>query len=199
MPKRAIMRCSPTARSAPVDEGGFTLVEVLVAAGLVATGATVLAALLTLAAVANRTARHATFATVLAQQKMEQLRGLAWGFDGAGSPVTDVTTDISVVPFNNGGVGLSPSPAGSLARNLSGYVDYLDANGAWVGSGSTIPRAAVYIRRWSIEPLPAGPDNTLVLQVLVMRKASRNDGGGGSGPRLPEDARLTSVKTRKAP
>ena len=58
---------------------------------------------------------------------------------------------------------------------------------------------AVYIRRWTIEPLPTNPNNTLILQVLVF---SRNDrDAGGSGPvlnRVRDEARLVSVKTRKS-
>ena len=37
----------------------------------------------------NITARTGTYATVLAEQKMEQLRGLTWGFDILGLPISD--------------------------------------------------------------------------------------------------------------
>jgi hypothetical protein len=69
-------------------------------------------------------------------------------------------------------------------------VDYLDAYGAWVGTGAAPPVGAVYVRRWSVEPLPTNPNNTLVFQVLVGRISP-------AGP--PNDlARQVSLKTRKS-
>ena len=50
---------------------------------------------------------------------------------------------------------LTPSPAGALDRNTSGYVDYLDAYGRSLGGGESPPAGTVYVRRWSIERLPA--------------------------------------------
>jgi hypothetical protein len=129
---------------------------------------------------------------------MEQLRGLEWGFDILGLPLSDTMTDTSVIPFTNAGSGMSPSPAGALTRNTVGYVDYLDAYGNWIGSGASPPRGTVYIRRWSIEPLPTNPNNTLILQILVTRLVDRGNADQGSVARFPADARLVSVKTRKA-
>jgi hypothetical protein len=58
---------------------------------------------------------------------------------------------------------------------------------------------AVYIRRWTVEPLPTNPNNTIVLQVLVTRWRNRGiaDIQAGTG-RQPDEARIISVKTRKA-
>ena len=55
----------------------------------------------------------------------------------------------------------------------------------------------MYIRRWSVEPLPTNPNNTLILQVLVFLNRDRGDADAGNVARLPEEARLVSVKTRK--
>ncbi len=162
------------------------------------TGTVALAVLFTASTAANRSARGTTYASVLAEQKMEQLRSLAWGFDLLGLPLSDTTTDISVMPPTTSGSGLSPSPAGSLTTNMAGFVDYLDQNGKWVGTGITAPAGTVYIRRWSIEPLPTNPNNTLILQVFVTRRTSRGTADQGSVARLPEEARLVSVKTRKS-
>lgn len=186
------------AKSSFSDDRGFTLAEVLVASAIFVTGLVALAALFALSTQSNRMARANTMTMVLAQQKMEQLRGLTWGFDLLGLPLSDSTTDISVVPATATGSGLSPSPAGTLTQNTAGYVDYLDGLGNWVGTGPSMPRTAVYIRRWSIEPLPANPNNTLVLQVLVTRHQDRGTADSGSVRRLPEEARLISVKTRKS-
>ena len=57
----------------------------------------------------------------------------------------------------------------------------------------------MYIRRWSIQPLPTNPNNTLVIQVLVTpvaSEAARID--SPTRKRMSGDALLTTVKTRKA-
>lgn len=179
-------------------EGGFSLLEVLVASTIMAVALTTLAQLFVVSTNANHGAKATTYAAVLAEQKMEQLRGLAWGFDNLGLPITDISTNIAKVPEEPaGGTGLAPG--GSVAQNVIGYCDYLDMYGNALGTGITPPAGTVYIRRWSIEPLPTNPNNTLVLQVLVTRLRNRGaaDTMTGTG-RLPDEARMISVKTRKA-
>ena len=147
-------------------------------------------------------ARHQTTTTTLAAQKMEQLRALTWGFDtsGTGLPVSDTTTDLSQEPAGATGSGLNPSPAGSLNANTPGYVDYLDVRGMHVGTGGAAPANAVFIRRWSITPLPTNPNNTLILQVLVTTVKREAQIAGVPGPRrrYGDDALIVTVKTRKA-
>jgi len=156
------------------------------------------------ATAANRGARATTFTTVLAYQKMEQLRALSYGFDSAGLPVTDTATDTSVAtPTPAGGTGLTPSLSQTLSANTLGYVDYLDIAGkslcAAAGAcGTTPPTGTVYIRRWSIEALPTNPNNTVVLQVLVTKRRNRGTADNGNVSRMPEEARMVSIKTRKA-
>jgi hypothetical protein len=170
------------------------LLEVLIATTILTAAVVSLAQLFVIATRANSSARAATYASVLAQQKMEQLRGLAWGFDPQGLPFSDVSTDITVTPErSNGGVGLSPSPSNTLTMSTAGYCDYVDAFGSSLGGGSTAPAGTVYVRRWSIEALPANPADSLVLQVLVTRAGNR----GAAARRLPNEARIVSVKTRK--
>jgi type II secretory pathway pseudopilin PulG len=55
-------------------EGGFSLIEVLVAAGLLVGSLAALAFVFVFATRANADAQHTTYATVLAMQKMEELR-----------------------------------------------------------------------------------------------------------------------------
>jgi hypothetical protein len=139
---------------------------------------------------------------MLARGKLEQLRGLAWAVDAAGAPIADATADIAVVPEQpHGGTGVSPSPAGTLGRNTPGYCDFLDASGRPVAPGldaSEPPGGAVYIRRWAVTPLDTSPADTLVLQVLV---TTRRDRGAADVTtrveRLPDEARIVAVKTRK--
>jgi prepilin-type N-terminal cleavage/methylation domain-containing protein len=179
---------------------GFSLLEVLIATTIVSVSLAALAELCTMSTRANSSAKTTTYAVILAQQKMEHLRSLTWGFDAIGLPLTDTATDTTVVPERNaGGKGLSPSPINALLQNTDGYVDYLDTFGHTLGGGVTPSEGAVYIRRWSIEPLPSNPDNTIVIQVLVTRRRNRGtDTATGATP-LPDEARLISVKTRKAP
>ena len=75
-----------------------------------------------------------------------------------------------------------------------------DAQGNWVGTGTTPPPTAAFVRRWSIQPLPTNPNNTLVLQVLVspLSNEQARQASEFSRTRMAGDALLISVKTRKA-
>ena len=181
---------------------GFSLVEVLVAMGLLTVVSLGVAQLFALATRANVIAKGQTSTTAMAQQKLEQLRGLTWGFDlaGQGLPLSDTTTNVSVDPPAHNGSGLNPSPTDSLEQNTVGFVDFLDGAGTWVGTGSNPPASAVYIRRWSIQPLPTNPNNTLVIQVLVtpvVSEATRTE-SAFTRTRMAGDALLVTVRTRKA-
>jgi prepilin-type N-terminal cleavage/methylation domain-containing protein len=184
------------------SSNGFSLTEVLVAMGILTAVSLGVAQLFAMSARQNFAAKGDTSTTVLAEQKMEQLRALTWGFDDAaqGLPVSDTSTNLSVDPSAPTGQGLNPSPSNSLSENVAGYVDYLDAAGAYAGTGGTPPAGAAYVRRWSIQPLPTNPNNTLVLQVFVTTVGNDANRGQTAGDlrRLPGDALLTSVKTRKA-
>jgi prepilin-type N-terminal cleavage/methylation domain-containing protein len=194
------------ARSRISSESGFSLVEVLAATVILTVALMSLAQLFAISARANYTARTNSVAALLGQQKMEQLRGLTWGYDALNLPVSDLTTDTSTGDAVNGcpapaggggGTGLSPSPWGSLQQNTAGWVDYLDQNGCLLGGGAAAPNGTIYIRRWSVEPLPNNPNNTLIMQVLVTRNFNRGAADGGNVARQNEEARLMSVKTRK--
>ncbi len=183
----------PSRRSSRIAaaEGGFSLVEVLVAAVVLMTGLIAVAQMFVISTNTNREARRVTSTAVLAQQKIEQLRALTWGFDDFGLPISDYSSNVTVTPpTSTGGAGLLPSPANTLTTSTTGFVDYLDEYGAWVGTGTTPPANAIYVRRWSIEPLPTNPNNTLVFQVLVGRVTP-------VGPDS-ELARQVTLKTRKS-
>ena len=183
-------------RAAAAD--GFSLVEVLVATVLLATAILTVAQLFGIAIRSNMSARSTTSTTLLAQQKLEQLRGLTWGFDSAGLPISDTTTDTALaVQAAAGGTGLAPSPSTALQQNTAGYVDYLDKYGNSLGGGATTPGDAAYIRRWSVEPLPANPNDTLIIQVLVTPHRNRGSADQGAVARMPDEARLVTVRTRK--
>jgi hypothetical protein len=155
----------------------MTLLEATFAATILTVGVGAGSQLLLVSTQANRGARTTTLASILARGKLEQLRGIA-GVDDT---------------------ELSPSPAGSLDRNTDGYCDYLDGAGRSLGAGTTgfladPPDGTVFIRRWSVEALPANPDATVVLQVLVTKR----DRAGDPGVDEVNIARFVTVKTRKA-
>ena len=186
------------ARSSSSPDAGFSLLEVIVAAMLLATALVSLAQLFGVATRSNIGSRTTTYAAVLAQQKLEELRSLSWGFDQVGLPISDISTDTTVTPETpNGGTGLSPSPPNALQSNSPGWVDYIDAYGNKRGGGATAPDNTLYTRRWMVSPLPTNPNNTLVIQVLVFRNKARAAVDEGAR-RFPEEARMVTVKTRKA-
>jgi prepilin-type N-terminal cleavage/methylation domain-containing protein len=184
------------------SEAGFSLIEVLTSTAILATVSLGVAQMFIYASAQTRGGKVESSATILAEQKLEQLRSLTWGFDteGLGLPVSDTTTNLAKFPPDQTGGGLNPSPANVMEQNTAGYVDFLDQHGAYLGTGTTPPDNTVYIRRWSIEPLPTNPNNTLVLQVFVTTKDQEQRRGAVSNKRwkLPGDAWLVSVKTRKS-
>ncbi len=181
-------------------ERGFSLIETVFAAAVMIAGAASLAQLFVISTRTNTGARSTSMTSMLAQQKMEQLRALEWGFDTLGLPSNDTTTDTTTVPESpTGGTGLSPSPNNTLNTNTIGWVDYLDKYGTELGGGGNPPPNTVYVRRWSVQPLPTNPNNTLVLQVLVAPRATRVDNDNSTSVvRNAQEARFITVKTRKA-
>jgi type II secretory pathway pseudopilin PulG len=200
--ERSSTSSSAAGPSTGLRAGGFTLVEVIIAMGLLTAVSLSVAQLFATSTRANLAARTRTSTTAMAEQKMEQIRSLTWGFDtqGQGLPVSDTTTNLTVYPLTQNGTGLNPSPADALEQNTAGFFDFLDGAGNWVGTGAVIPGTAAYVRRWSITPLPTNPNNTLIIQVLVTPLA--NEQGRVASPftrtRMLGDALLISVKTRKA-
>ena len=64
---------------------GFSLLEVLIAVTVLSVGVGALAQLSVLAIKAADAARRMSIASVAADQKLETLTALSWGFDTAGS------------------------------------------------------------------------------------------------------------------
>jgi prepilin-type N-terminal cleavage/methylation domain-containing protein len=189
------------------SQSGFSLIEAMVATTILAVALVSLADLLAYATRATMASREATRAVILAEQKMEQLKSLAWTTNDAGERVSDGGSNVAAVTVSGdcaavatgAAVGLTPSPAGALASNTDGYVDYVDGHGCGLGGGPVPPAGSTLIRRWSIASSDADPD-TLVLQVLVTRRAIRMSApGGGASGRMPDEARVVSVKTRRVP
>jgi hypothetical protein len=179
---------------------GSSLLEAIIATGLMAGALASLGQMFAISVASNRSARAASYATVLAQQKMEQLRGLTWGVDSLGRPVSDASSDTtSPVEAPTGGTGLSLSPGGTLTANSAGWVDYLDESGNVLGGGTVLPGKAVYIRRWAIEPLPSNPADTIAIRVFVTTRFAVSRRTDASPRRLSDEVYLVSVRTRRGP
>ena len=178
------------------ERRGVALLEVMVALALLAGAIVSLAGLFLIAAKSNRDARSVTRMSLAAAQKIEQLRALSWASGEDGEDVIDLSTDVSVSPETGGGPGLRPSPPGTLVSDVPGYVDFLDDHGLWVGAGTDPPAAAVFTRRWSVEPLADSPLDTLVLRTVVMRTALARARPSSEG--REEAVSLTAIRSRRS-
>jgi prepilin-type N-terminal cleavage/methylation domain-containing protein len=181
---------------------GFTLVEVVIAVAIFIAIALGVAQLIVIATRAMRAAREQTSTSILAAAKMDELRALAWTYESPvpglpAAPRSDRTTDVSHPDHGEDGVGLEASPAGALGSNMPPWVDYLDDAGRWVGHDTDPPADAVFIRRWSVRPLPADPERTLVLQVLVTTVRDDRSRSTPWSRRTGVESLLVSVRTRK--
>jgi hypothetical protein len=174
---------------------GASLIEALIATAVVLSTITGVAQLLLWSRRAVWSSGVKTVTTVLATEKLEQLRTLNWQFDAEGRPVTDDSTDLSGEQPSAGGSGLQASPLGTLRQNTSGFVDYVDTHGGWRGTGVDPPAGAAYVRRWAIVPFGPDPLNTLALHVVVLPLA---DAAAGD-LRSARAAHLTTIRTRGVP
>jgi prepilin-type N-terminal cleavage/methylation domain-containing protein len=155
-----------------VNARGFTLIETMVALSIAAIALTALAQLLVIAVHADADARRASFASLLAVQKVEQLRSLGADLDVQGSP--------------------------SLDTNTPGACDFVDEYGRSLGTAATPPPGTVYTRRWSVERIPGQPDS-FVVQVAVFPRTWRASGNpSGGDARWLGGAHIVTVKTRRA-
>ena len=172
---------------------GYALIETLVAAGIVVALAAGVAqvALLTSAAVQASGAQGR--ALFLAVQKIEQLQSLVWTFDDALQAVSDDATSLAFDPPAPGGRGLQSSGPISGPGVDAGYVDYLDRNGRWVGTGSRPPAGTAFVRRWSVSPVASPGGDVLLLQVLVVAAGAR--GPAATLELRPNDPGVTWLAT----
>ncbi len=89
---------------------------------------------------------------------------------------------------------MQPSPATSLTVDTVGFVDYLDAGGAWLAHGVQPPAGTAFVRRWSIAASSDSQD-TLVFQVVVLAIGAPGAGDVSSGR---EKVCLLTARTRRA-
>jgi Tfp pilus assembly protein PilV len=152
---------------------GFTLVETLIATGLLVTVIAGLAQLFALSVRFTRDSGQFGVALAAAQDKLEALRALRFAYDEGGGIVTDAR--------------LAASPATSLSSNVAAYMDWLDASGAAL-AGAT---GAEYVRRWRITVVADDEPQVMAIDVCVFNIFSAN--------RDPHDADacLATVRVRQ--
>ncbi|MGE3707453.1 MAG: hypothetical protein AB7I13_19450 [Vicinamibacterales bacterium] len=160
---------------------GFSFVEAALGVALVSLLLCGLMQLTSMARQSVEAARRLTAAALFADAKLQQLQALAFGYDEAGLPITDVQADTAGWPEQpTGGVGLQPSPADALRRNVAGYCDFLQPDGRSMPA-TVRPAGAAFLRRWSIRELPSVPAGSIAVQVRVIDLASgRADEDGGA-------------------
>jgi len=133
---------------------GFTLLETVVATGVLVTALAGIAQLFALSVRSTRAAGSQGAALVAAQDKIERLRSLAFGYSPFGQPMTDP--------------GLTSAAAQSLDQDTAGLVDFVNAEGAVVDVADAAHGAA-FTRRWRVTPIDQFVPEALVVEVCVFR------------------------------
>jgi type II secretory pathway pseudopilin PulG len=150
---------------------GSSLLEVLVAMGLIVGAVAAIAPLVALATRTNLQAGRTSFAAVVAQAKLEALL-----------PDLDL--------------GLNVSPVGTLDANIDGCFDFVDRHGRTLGGGDAPPPGTDFIRRWSVQKVVDADTTIVQVQVINVRSAMAPGAGaffGGRGAYV----RLVSAKSGK--
>ncbi len=155
---------------------GFTLLETVVATGVLVTALAGLAQLFALTARSTRDAGAQGAVLTAAQDKIERLRALALGYGPLGEAMTDLA--------------LAVADTGSLDDDITGFVDYLRADGAVVDIESD-GHGAVWTRRWRITPVDAYAPEALAIEVCVFPYPA-----DGLAPRAAQVC-LATVRTRQ--
>jgi Tfp pilus assembly protein PilV len=151
---------------------GFTLLETIIATGILVTA---MAGIFQLVVFSVRSTREGGLhgaALTAAQDKLEHLRSLPFGYDPGGVPVTDD--------------GLAPSSTQSLSEDSGGFVDFVDGEGRTSGSA-----AGVFTRRWRITLVDQLAPEALTIEVCVFRSPA-----DGLTP-VSAEACLATVRARQ--
>lgn len=159
------MHASPSHR-------GFTLLETLIATGLLVTALAGLAQLFALSLRLTRDSGQFGAALVAAEDKLESLRALRFGYDEAGTPVTDPR--------------LAPAATSALSMDTDPWVDWVDAGGVPVAA----PEAA-FVRRWRITALGSDEPDAIAIEVCVFPASAPT-----RGP-TQADACLSTARVRQ--
>ena len=124
------------------NQNGFTLIEVLIASVIIASGLVTMGVFLGNYVNKNGQNEHRTMASVIAEQKIEELRTRALG----NVEIFDVTTKPPTVIYTNGDLTSADSSSTGVAPNM---VTALDANGDVLGA--TGAAGEVYTLSWRVD------------------------------------------------
>lgn len=152
---------------------GFTLLETLIATGILLTALAGVAQLFVLGSQLGRQAGASGVALLAAQNKLEVLRGLTFGFGESGNTETSPE--------------LAASPDQSLNENTPPFLEWLDAAGEVQDEGE----GAAFVRRWRITPLEPGPPDAITIEVCVFASSATDVDASAA------DACLSTVRTRQ--
>jgi hypothetical protein len=142
-------------------QSGFSLLETVVAAGLMCAVSAGIMAVALAAITATENQGHLMARTSeYCQDKMEQLLALAFN---------DSSSNTTVVPTAaTGGTGLATGGGTNPSSPASGYVDYLDSSGnVLTVNGNAAPANWFYMRVWSIAAGPGGSTNSKLITVTT--------------------------------
>ena len=172
---------------------GFSILETLIALGILAVVAAGVLPLAVLAITTTENQGHLMArSTEYAQDKLEQLQVLAFG---------DVTSDTRVFPaLSSGGTGLAVGGSADTNAPVASYVDYLDIDGNVLNSSAGVPATWYYRRVWRIEMVangnvtcPAAQAPAGCLKLITVSATVRASAAGGRG--LVPRATLSALKT----
>ncbi len=128
---------------------GTSLIEAVIASGLLALVLVALLPLTTAAIAGTHAGRTDGRAASLARHRLAQLRGLTH-MRTASTAIVDLTTRVDHAEPAVGGPGLSPTGVAPLEYPTEGWSDWLDEQGRWVGAGPSPPAGARYGRQWGV-------------------------------------------------
>jgi prepilin-type N-terminal cleavage/methylation domain-containing protein len=163
-------------------DAGFTLIETMIALGLLLVVATGILPLGLIAMNSTENQGHLLARTVeYAQDKLEQLMTLSYG---------DQTSDTRVFPAADvGGSGLTIGGSADPDAPVALYVDYLDPSGTLLPSdGTEEPDGWYYKRVWSVTQAKA------LLKQITVTVTVRTAAAAGTGGIIPR-ATVTVLKT----
>lgn len=175
------------------SQAGLTLMETMVALGMLLVVSTGVVGLSAVAVSTTETQGHLAARTAeYGQDKMEQLLSLKFCDGGLnGTSGTDTTVFPAVFGAGTGLAGCTdlvngvPQPGGGInpAAPVAGYADYLDASGNLVAANANWE----YVRVWQIT-VPAGTVG--LKQIAVLAQARRGVGNG-----LSPQSTVVALKT----